>query len=673
MRNLTDIGAIGQPMRDLAAIGVIAQTLRNLTAIGASGQPLRDLADIEAIERVPLEERIFSWNVNDWIRRGCERDPGKTALLYLEDADPFAEPVTLSFAELSRRSTQVANLFHSLGVGARDPVAYLLPTLPQLYVVQLAALAAGIACSLNWMLKPEQLLELIRASRAKVVVALAPTPGFEIWENLQAIRAQLPEGVRVLSVRGPGGTLLADSDLDSLSARQPGERLRFARAIKADDIAGYVHSGGTTGSPKLVQLTHRGFVYKCWSIVEMMAHLPGDRIFADYPMFHIAGFVGRGIMPIACGMSILIPTPLGARSKTFIANYWKLVERYGITIFSGVPTTLSVLVKNPPRGEDISSLRPYATTGSTGLPVETSQQIERVLGIRMLLTYGATEYTSNVTQPPRDGEQRHGSAGLRIPYTQVKTVELDRHGGIARGCAAGEIGVVVIKGPGITPGYVDARYNAGLFMADGWFNSGDLGRIDADGYLWLTGRARDVIIRGGHNIDPALIEETLLRHPAVLLAAAVGKPDAYAGELPVAYVQLTEGARVLADELAAFVREHISERAAAPGEIHILEHMPLTDIAKPHKPQLRQDAARRAFEAALAGVARAGGECISVSVAADAEHGTLATVRVSGGAAGATSAHARTAMAQAIGAVMNAYTMRHVVAWGEGSSGRGDI
>src|SRR6185503_13064982 len=196
---------------------------------------------------------------------------------------------------------------------------------------------------------------------------------------------------------------------------------------------------------------------------------------------------------------------------------------------------------------------------------------------------------------------------------------------IERECAVDEIGAVIMRGPGITPGYVDSKYDEGMFV-EGWINNGDLGRIDADGYLWITGRAKDIIIRGGHNIDPTLIEETLRRHPAVLLAAAVSKPDAYAGELPVAYVQLVQGKKASAEEIDAFTREHITERAAAPKEIFILEEMPLTDVGKPHKVRLRQDAAERAFAAAL-GAALGSAASVSVRVGPDPVHGTLARVR----------------------------------------------
>jgi fatty-acyl-CoA synthase len=615
--------------------------------------PLRTLQDIEALERVPLAERIFSWNLNDWIARGCARDGAKIAIRYIADGDPASPAVEISYAELTARANQAANLFHSLGVTAGDVVLFILPTLPQLFVTMLGALAAGIGCGVNWMLKPQQLAELVRATRAKVIVTLGPTPGYEIWENVQAIRPDIPASVAILTVPGPGGAVIPETDFDTLAVRQPGDRRIFARNVAPDDIAAYVHSGGTTGSPKLVTLTHRGFAYKCWANAVVMAHTADDVIFADYPMFHIAGIFGRGYFALAHGMSIVIPSPIGARDKRFIENYWKFVDKFGITIFSGVPTTLAQLAKSGPRGERLASLREYACTGSTAFPAEVARQIESLIGVRVLLTYGATEYTQNVTQAPRDGDPKYGSPGLRLPYTHVKTVELDGDV-ITRECGTNEIGVVVVKGPSVTPGYLEPKYNAGVFTRDGWFNSGDLGRFDADGYLWLTGRAKDVIIRGGHNIDPSVIEETLLKHRDVMLAAAVSKPDAYAGELPIAYVQLTPGGRASADEIRDFALAQIPERAAAPKEIIVVDKMPLTDVQKPAKVELRRDAARRAFREVLSGVADGK---LSVDVVPDPVKGNLTVISVTA------AADARRALEEKINERMKAFSSAYSIRW----------
>jgi len=385
----------------------------------------------------------------------------------------------------------------------------------------------------------------------------------------------------------------------------------------------------------------------------VMAHTADDVIFADYPMFHIAGIFGRGYFALAHGMSIVIPSPIGARDKRFIENYWKFVDKFGITIFSGVPTTLAQLAKSGPRGERLASLREYACTGSTAFPAEVARQIESLIGVRVLLTYGATEYTQNVTQAPRDGDPKYGSPGLRLPYTQVKTVELDGDV-IKRECGTNEIGVVVVKGPSVTPGYLEPKYNEGIFTRDGWFNSGDLGRFDADGYLWLTGRGKDVIIRGGHNIDPSVIEETLLKHKDVMLAAAVSKPDAYAGELPIAYVQLTSGARTSADEIRDFALAQIPERAAAPKEIIVVEKMPLTDVQKPAKVELRRDAAQRAFREVLAGVADGK---LTVDVVADPVKGNVTVISVTA------AADARGAVEEKINERMKAFAGAYTVRW----------
>ncbi|MGZ3320062.1 MAG: acyl-CoA synthetase [Xanthobacteraceae bacterium] len=615
--------------------------------------PLRTLQDVEQLERVPLDTRVFSWNLNDWIARGCALDPEKIAIRYIADGDPESEPITISYRQLHARAIQAANLFHSLGVSADDVVMYVLPTLPQLYVAMLGAVSAGITCGVNWMLKPELLAELVRATQPKAVIALGPTPGYDIWENVQAIRAEISPAVRILTVPGPGGSAIPETDFDTLAGRQPADRLLFEREIEPGDIAAYVHSGGTTGSPKLVKLTHRGFAYKCWANAVVMAHTADDVIFADYPMFHIAGIFGRGYFPIAHGMSIVIPSPLGARDKRFIDNYWRFVEKFGITLFSGVPTTLAQLAKNGPHGEKLATLRDYACTGSTAFPAEVARQIEKLIGVRVLLTYGATEYTQNVTQAPRDGDPKYGSPGIRLPYTQVKTVELDGDT-IKRECGIDEIGVVVVKGPSVTPGYLEAKYNEGVFTREGWFNSGDLGRFDADGYLWLTGRVKDVIIRGGHNIDPSVIEETLLKHPDVLLAAAVSKPDAYAGELPIAYIQLVSGARTSAGDIGDFVHRHIPERAAAPKEIIILQTMPLTDVQKPAKAELRRDAARRAFRQVLADVAEGD---LSVEIVTDPVKGNVAVISIAGPAAG------RNDVEERIREHMKAFAFPYVVQW----------
>ena len=196
-----------------------------------------------------------------------------------------------------------------------------------------------------------------------------------------------------------------------------------------------------------------------------------------------------------------------------------------------------------------------------------------------------------------------------------------------RDCAVGEVGVLVIRGPNVFAGYKVAEHNKGLWVDAGdgerWLNTGDLGRQDADGYFYLTGRKKELIIRGGHNIDPASIEEPLHQHPAVQLAAAVGRPDPHAGELPVAYVQLKPGAAATEAELLAFAQREILERAAQPKAIRIVDAMPLTGVGKIFKPRLRQ----REIEDALAEALRSADvSLVSVQARSDPAHGTVVDV-----------------------------------------------
>ncbi|MBV9456945.1 MAG: AMP-binding protein, partial [Bradyrhizobium sp.] len=296
--------------------------------------------------------------------------------------------------------------------------------------------------------------------------------------------------------------------------------------------------------------------------------------------------------------------------------------------FSSVPTVLAAALTIPPGNADISSLK-FAAAGGSAIPVAVGKTIQDKLKLPVLEVYGMTETSSVHTIAYATRPVRLGSAGLPIPYSRVRIVKLDPDGKFERDCATDEIGVVAMAGPGVFGGYLNDAHNKGAFVEPGWVNSGDLGRLDADGYLWITGRAKDLVIRGGHNIDPAPIEDIMFQHPAVGLAAVVGQPDAYAGELPVGYVQLKPGASVQPGELESWVRERTPERAAVPVQIIPIDPMPLTGVGKVFKPQLRWDAAQRVFTGVLTPLMERGVDC-KVKVGAHGSHGSVAVVTLSG-------------------------------------------
>jgi fatty-acyl-CoA synthase len=560
---------------------------------------LKSVADIEAIERTPLDERLRISNFSRRIDLAlAARGADDTAIFYVPDGDVTRTAARVSFRDLRRNIDRTACLLRAHGIGRNDVVAIVLPNVPQIYWSILGAMAAGIVFPINWMMEPHSLHRLLMESAAKAVISLGPTPGFKIWESIMSIAGDLPAGTRIWSVAGPEGNVLGETDLD-IDLSKPMDRPVPGDDIHGATIGAYVHSGGTTGLPKIVKLSHRNMSYRHWTLQLATRLFLGEVILHDTPMFHVGGLIGRCLPPLASGASILIPSTMGARDKRYISNYWKFVEKYRVTRLSGVPTTLAVLAKSSPQQSDLSSLEPYFITGSTALPTSVRQAFEHVSGVRVLNSYGMTENTASVAIDPRDGVSREGSSRIRLPYTEIRVVLINAQSQHVRLCGPEEIGMLQVRGPGIASGYLNPAHQVGALTEDGWLITGDLGRIDSDGYVFVTGRAKDIIIRGGHNIDPALIEEPLLRFPEVLHAAAVGKPDSYAGEIPIAYVQLVSGAQTTEADLMRFLTGCIAERAAIPKEIIIVEKLPLTDVGKPIKAALRKDIAERTFRSVL--------------------------------------------------------------------------
>jgi acyl-coenzyme A synthetase/AMP-(fatty) acid ligase len=266
-----------------------------------------------------------------------------------------------------------------------------------------------------------------------------------------------------------------------------------------------------------------------------------------------------------------------------------------------VPTAMSALMQRPVNA-DISSLK-LAFCGSAPLPVELYKRFEKAAGVTICEGYGLTEATCLVSINPPDGEKKIGSIGLPFPYTNVRIINVATQ----KDCDTDEVGEICITSPGVSQGdtYTEKDKNADLFYHwpanDDWYlRTGDLGRIDTDGYLWITGRAKDLIIRGGHNIDPAEIEEALAGHPDVAFAGAIGQPDAHAGEVPCVYVELVKGAATTEAALMAFAKDKIQERAAHPKHLEIMGELPKTAVGKIFKPDLRKMAITRVYNAALA-------------------------------------------------------------------------
>src|SRR5208283_4359201 len=397
--------------------------------------------------------------------------------------------------------------------------------------------------------------------------------------------------------------------LEEMIAGQPDSHLAGADPPAADDLAAFVHTGGTTGAPKVAAHSHASQLACGRGIAVCSGLAAGEAMLGGLPLFHVNALIVTGIAPMFSGARVIWPGPAGYRDPALYARFWKIVEHYQIAAMSAVPTVYGTLAQVPVDA-DISTLR-LPIAGAAPLPASVREAFAAHTGLPLLEGYGLTEATCASTWT-RPGEERPGSVGRALPGQQIKAVRTGADG-FWTDCGPGETGVLVIGGPAVFAGYVTdpalggPRVSRDGIVRDGWLDTGDLGSVDAGGFVYLTGRAKDLIIRGGHNIDPRVIEDALLRHPAVRAAVAVGRPDRHAGEVPVAYIVPAGPGRFDEAELLAWAGTAIDEPAARPKRIYPMTEIPVTAVGKHFKPALLADAAVRAVTEALtaAGVADA--------------------------------------------------------------------
>ncbi len=572
----------------------------------------QDISDIEAA--APWDRAQPAPTLHALLGQTAGKFPDRPAISYQLTSGPGDAAETLTWAQFLDQVTRAANLFRSLGVGETDTVAYVLPNCTETATTLLGATVAGIANPINPLLEPEQIGAILRETKAKVVVTLRAFPKTDVAQKVAEAVRLAPDVQTVLEVDllryltgakklivpliRPKVKVQHRARVLNLAAemrKQPGDALAFADSA-GDRIAAYFHTGGTTGMPKVAQHTYSGMIYNGW-VGHQLLFTEQDNILCPLPLFHVFACHVILMAAIASGAHVVFPTPQGYRGEGVFDNIWKLIERWKITFLITVPTAMSAMMQRPVDG-DISTIK-TAFSGSSPLPVELFRRFEETTGVKVIEGYGLTEATCLVSANPIDGIKKIGSVGLPFMFCDVKILRETEEG--CEDCATDEVGEICIASPGVLEGrtYTEPAKNEKLFHRGRYMRSGDLGRLDADGYLWITGRAKDLIIRGGHNIDPALIEEALAGHPAVALAGAIGQPDAFAGELPCAYVELVAGAEATPEELVAWCRERVSERAAQPKYIEILDELPKTGVGKIFKPDLRRSAITRVYDAAL--------------------------------------------------------------------------
>jgi acyl-CoA synthetase (AMP-forming)/AMP-acid ligase II len=600
---------------------------------------MTDRNRIEA--EMPWEARDLPVTLYGLISRTTEKFPQNNAVSYQIFSGPKDKAETFNWTQLKDKTTQAANLFRSLDIGPKDVVAYILPNCNEAVLSLLGGGVAGIANPINPLLDEEQIGAILRETGAKVVVTLRAFPKTDVAEKTAAAVALAPNVKTVLEIDllryvtppkswiipliRPKMTQAPGVEYKNFNTElnKQNTTLDF-EDVQEDRVAFYFHTGGTTGMPKVAQHLYSGTIYNGWVGSEILLD-ENDVMLCPLPLFHVMACQVMLLGALASGAHVVFPTPQGYRGEGVLDNIWKLTERWKVTFIVSVPTALAAMMQRAVDA-DISTVK-TAFSGSAPLPVELFKRFEETTGVTIVEGYGMTEATCLVSGNPVDGEKKIGSIGIPFPYTDIKIIKGTDNGPIDAG--VDEVGEICVSNPGVYVGntYTEAEKNKDLYYNEKYLRTGDLGRVDEDGYLWITGRAKDLIIRGGHNIDPAEIEEALLGHSAVSFAGAIGQPDAHAGELPCAFVELVDGATVTPEELIAHCKTHVKERAAQPKHIKIMDELPKTAVGKIFKPDLRKDAITRIYNEALE---TNGLESRVVSVIDDKKRGLVAQIEANG-------------------------------------------
>lgn len=483
----------------------------------------------------------------------ARRLPDKVAVFDDAGAHTYADLLSAAqvMAERVRRGTR------------REHVGLVAPTSAAFAVGYFGiALADKVAVPLNFLLRAKTLAFVVEDAGVDAIVAAPP---------FDALVAPLAARTLSLADAGPPSPP-APAAMPHGADADAAERLRRG----GDDVATILYTSGTTGVPKGVLLSHRNFLRNVDSSIAHIHIVEDDVFLGILPFFHSFGITTSLLIPLLTGCSAVY-LPKFTPQRVFEA-----VATHGVTLCFAVASMFRALMRagGPPGGE--TGYLKFAVAGGEAVGAELARKFTALFGVPLLEGYGLTE-TSPVVSVNLPDRNRPGSAGPMLDWVEARTVD-----GAGRPLAAGEEGELWLRGESIAAGYHNRPDETrSAFTDDGWFRTGDLARIDADGYLWITGRKKELIISAGENISPNEIEQVLHRHPAVFEAAVLGVPDGVRGEVAKAFVTCREGAAVAAEELAAFCRQHLP-RYKVPASFAFRAALPHGPTGKVHKLALRR-------------------------------------------------------------------------------------
>ncbi len=472
----------------------------------------------------------------------------------------FWEDEEISYAKLYSVARAIASSLCLRGIEKNDKVCVWSYNRPEYAYINFGcAFAGAVLVPINTQFKEKEAEYIIRNSEAKVLVTEPRFMGL-----VEKIRPYCPGLERVI--------VFDDSFPDCerfMDLYNPEEMVE--REIEEDDVAGIIYTSGTTGHPKGVVLTHSNYVFNSWELTEAAKMNEDDRFMCILPLFHVNGQVVTLYAPMYAGGSMVLLSRFSP--KDFLPK----LERYKATAFSGVPTVYAIL-NNLPDAEDynLSRLR-FCLCGAAPMPVEVFETFERKYHAYILEGYGLSEATCASSLNPLDGARKIGSIGLPISGQEMKVVDDE---GLE--VPTGSIGEIVVKGDNVMREYYRDEAATAETLRDGWLHTGDLARRDKDGYFFIVGRKKEMIIRGGENIYPREIEDVLATHPSVRDVAVVGIPDKIWGEEVAAFVVNSDGSTMKETEVMEYCKDKLANYKC-PRMVFFWDSLPKTANGKIRK------------------------------------------------------------------------------------------
>ncbi|UQU68151.1 long-chain fatty acid--CoA ligase [Couchioplanes caeruleus] len=487
----------------------------------------------------------------------------------------------MSYAQVNAAANQIANLLVSRGIRPGDKVALSCPNLPYFPVVYYGILKAGaVVVPLNVLLKGREIAYHLADSQAKAYFCFQGTAELPMGAEGHAGFGQTQDCEHFFLITADPAAASPIEGTETLGQALAGQSPVFETVLAAEtDPAVILYTSGTTGQAKGAELSHSNLVLNALTCNRLFQSRPGtDTHLLVLPLFHSFG----STVNMNAGFSSAATLVLMPRFEA--AGAVKLLENENVTFFAGVPTMYWGLLNALSEGVDVERIARtmrIAVSGGSSLPVEIIKEVRTRLGVQILEGYGLSETSPVATFSDPDSEPRPGSIGIPIWGVEVKLI--DPEWNTVEG--EDEIGEIAIRGHNIMRGYYNRPEATAEVMNNGWFRTGDLGRRDKDGFYYIVDRAKDMIIRGGFNVYPREIEEVLMTHEAVSLAAVIGVPHPSHGEEVKAYVIRKAGATVTEEELVAWSREQMASYKY-PRIVAFVEALPMTATGKLLKREL---------------------------------------------------------------------------------------